>query len=68
MKNNVIKIIFTIITLGLFITTIILTNDSVKGKLDTGKLLPIILITLLILICLILMWGKKSGKGITKED
>ena len=68
MKNNVIKIIFEIITLGLFITTIILTNDSVKGKLDTGKLLPIILITLLILICLILMWGKKSGKGITKED
>ena len=68
MKNNVIKIIFTIITLGLFITTIILTNDSVKENLDTGKLLPIVVITLLILICIILMWGKKSGKGITKED
>ena len=41
-KNDVIKIIFLIISLGLFISMIVITNDNIKDKIDTSKLVPII--------------------------
>jgi len=61
-KNKIIRIFFTIISLGLFITTIILTNDTVKEKIDTEKLLPIFVIASMILVCVILIWGRKQIK------
>jgi len=42
MKNKVIRIVFIIISFGLFITAIILTNNSFHEKIDTVKLLPIV--------------------------
>ncbi|MDD7793893.1 hypothetical protein [Clostridium sp. 'White wine YQ'] len=55
MKDNVIKIIFLIISLGLFIAMIVITNDNIKDKVDTSKLVPIIAVLSIALIAVLLI-------------
>lgn len=56
MKNNVIKITFLIISLGLFIAIIVITNDNIKDKIDTSKLVPMIGVLSIALIAVLLVW------------
>ena len=56
MKNNIIKIIFLIISLGLFIAMIVITNDNIKDKIDTSKIAPIIGVLSIALIVVLLVW------------
>jgi len=65
-KDNVIKIIFLIISLGLFIAMIVITNDNIKDKIDTSKLVPITAVLSIALIAVLLVWiriKKYSLKG-----
>lgn len=63
-KSNILKIIFLIISLGLFIAMIVITNDNIKDKIDTSKLVPIICVLSIALIVVVLVWIriKKSKK------
>lgn len=56
MKDSVIKIIFLIISLGLFIAMIVITNDNIKDKIDTSRLIPIIGVLSIALIAGLLVW------------
>lgn len=56
MKDNVIKIIFAIISFGLFIAMIVITNDNIKDKIDTNKLVPLIGVISIASIAVLLAW------------
>ena len=43
MGEKVIKIIFLLIAICLFVTVIVLTNDKFKMVCNTGKIIPIII-------------------------
>ncbi|WP_238882725.1 hypothetical protein [Clostridium sp. YIM B02551] len=60
--KNMCKIIFVIISLGLFIGMIVITNDNIKDKIDTSKLVPMmsVLSIALIVVLLIRLRIKKS--------
>jgi hypothetical protein len=60
MKLKKQRIILLIIAVGLFLTTIILTSDFVKEKLDTRIILPVVMITFLLVICRILFLAKQK--------
>ncbi|MDP4177781.1 MAG: hypothetical protein Q8900_05490 [Bacillota bacterium] len=61
MKGNIIKIIFLIISLGLFITIIIVTNDNIKNKIGISKLVPMIGVLSIGLIAVLLVWIRKKS-------
>ena len=56
MKDRVIKIIFFMISLGLFIAMIVITNDNIKDKIHTSILVPMIGVFSIALIALLLVW------------
>jgi len=56
LKDNVIKIIFAIISFGLFIAMIVITNDNIKDKIDTNKLVPLIGVISIASIAVLLAW------------
>lgn len=56
MKDSVIKKIFLIISLGLFIAMIVVTNDNIKNKMGTSKLIPMISVLSIALIAVLLVW------------
>lgn len=58
MKNNIIRIIFLIMSLGLFIAMIIFTNDNIKEKIETSRLIPMIGIVSIMLVSIILLWKR----------
>jgi hypothetical protein len=60
MKKNIIRIIFFIIALGLFVTTIVLTNDTIKNKIETGKIVPVTIVMSMLLVSVILLLIKKN--------
>lgn len=55
-KDNILKIIFFIMSLGLFISMIVITNDNIKDKIDTSKLVPITGVLSIALIVVLLVW------------
>lgn len=61
MGEKVIKIIFLLIAICLFVTVIVLTNDKFKMVCNTGKIIPIIIIILsFVLIGIILIFLKRN--------
>ena len=60
MGEKVIKIIFLLIAICLFVTVIVLTNDKFKMVCNTGKIIPIIIILLFVLIGIILIFLKRN--------
>jgi len=47
-------------SLGLLIAMIIFTNDNIKEKIDTSKIIPLIAIGSIILIPVLLLWKRKN--------
>lgn len=60
MKLKMQRIVLLIIALGLFITTVILTSDTVKEKLDTRNILPLVMLAFLLVICSVLFLAKEK--------
>lgn len=60
MGEKVIKIIFLLIAICLFVIVIVLTNDKFKMVCNTGKIIPIIIILLFVLIGIILIFLKRN--------
>lgn len=60
MGEKVIKIIFLLIVICLFVTVIVLTNDKFKMVCNTGKIIPIIIILSFVLIGIILIFLKRN--------
>ena len=58
MKNNIIRIIFLMMSLGLFIAMIIFTNDNIKGEIETSKLIPLIAVLSIALVSVVLLWTR----------
>lgn len=59
MKKNIIRIIFLIVSLGLFDSMIVLTNDNIKERFVVTKVLPTIAVISIMLTLLVLLWQRK---------
>ena len=59
MKKKLINWSQVIISLGLFILTIVLTNDEVKEKIQNDKITPAIPVILMMLIVVVLIRRNK---------
>ena len=59
-KNNTIGIVFLVISLCLFISVIILTNDNIKEKIEVSKLIPIVVVVSIMLVLVILLWKRRN--------
>ncbi|WP_017415859.1 hypothetical protein [Clostridium tunisiense] len=61
MKDNIIKVIFLIISLGLLIAMIVITSDNIKDKINTSKLIPMIGVLSIMLIVVLLVWIRRKN-------
>ncbi len=60
MKYKFIKTIMVIILCIMFISVIVLTNDSIKQMMNMGVIIPAIVFIMIILACITLLYCKKN--------
>lgn len=60
MKYKLIRIVFLIVLIMLFVATIILTNDSIREKINSGNVLSIVAIAAMIFVSVILIFLKNK--------
>lgn len=59
MKNNIVRIIFLVLSLAVFVSMIVFTNDNIKEKIETSKILPLIAVVSIMIVLIVLLWQRK---------
>jgi len=60
MKNKILNIIFILLSLLMFVAIIILTNDNVKQRISTDKIVPFCVIAEMVIIAIAIVLARKK--------